>query len=236
MIDYEILESRLRAVLQPTRRPVAISFLDSPPASVPRLSGQQPSGCSFWRLAADGRSFYTVPSDHYNCPIGCYTHNISLPPEREHELMGTVSLMVQIGYLKEEEVPGITRLSKSPAVTVYAPLGDAVVTPDVVLVVGQPGRLMLLQEAAQSAGAGVQSTLFGRPTCMALPLAMTQGMTSSTGCIGNRVYTDIGDDELYMAIPGRDLEKIAGALDAIAQANGKLLEYHQQRKQSLSHA
>jgi len=27
---------------------------------------RSPSGCSFWRLAASGRTFYTVPGDHYN--------------------------------------------------------------------------------------------------------------------------------------------------------------------------
>ena len=44
--------------------------------------------------------------------------------------------------------------------------------------------------------------LLGRPTCMALPAAMAHGSVISSGCIGNRVYTGLGDDELYLMIPG----------------------------------
>lgn len=236
MSNYRDLESRLTEALHLARRPVAISLLQSQPAGMEPLRGSQPSGCSFWRLASEGQSFFTVPSDHYNCAIGCYTHNIALPPEREHELMDTVSLMVQIGYIKQEEVPGIARLQATPKFTAYAPLGDASVAPDVVLVVGHPGRLMLLQEAALRAGVGANSSLFGRPTCMSIPLAIARGTTASTGCIGNRVYTELGDDELYVAIPGPDLEKIVDALDTIIDANARLTLYHQGRKQSLTSA
>ena len=69
---------------------------------------------------------------------------------------------------------------------------------------------------------------------MSIPLAMEKGMTSSTACVGNRVYTDIGDEELYFAIPGGDLEKIVAALATVVDANAKLTVYHQERKQSLT--
>jgi hypothetical protein len=122
MTDFVAVEKQLTTALGLTRRPVAIAFRESPPAGVDALTGTQPSGCSFWRLAASGQVFYTVPSDHYNCPVGSYTHNIQLPKEREPELMNTLTLMVNVGYLKMEEVPGIPRLHKTPAVTIYAPL------------------------------------------------------------------------------------------------------------------
>ena len=77
----------------------------------------------FWRLAAEGRTFYTVTGDHWNCPIGSYTHNAPLPPEREPELMQTLSLMGDLGYVRMEEIPGVFRLPKTPAVVVYGPLG-----------------------------------------------------------------------------------------------------------------
>src|SRR5262249_46059338 len=150
--------------------------------------GREPSGCSFWRLAAEGRTFYTVPSDHYNCAIGSYTHNITLPEERAKELDETLSLMTGLGYIRMEEVPGIFRLPQTPGLVIYAPLGDAPVDPDVVLFVGRPGRVMLLQEAAVRAGGGLQAPLLGRPTCMALAASLAHGVVASTGCIGNRVY------------------------------------------------
>jgi uncharacterized protein (DUF169 family) len=70
------LEQSLVAALDLRRRPVAITFADAPPDGTQALKGTQPSGCSFWRLASGGDTFYTVPADHVNCPVGSYTHNI----------------------------------------------------------------------------------------------------------------------------------------------------------------
>jgi len=116
----------------------------------------------------------------------------------------------------------------------YAPLGDTPVDPEVVLFAGRPGRIVLLQEAALRAGLGTQVPLLGRPTCMALPAALAQGVVVSTGCIGNRVYTDLGEDELYVAVPGKDLVRIADEVETIAAANAKLSEYHRGRRQGLA--
>jgi len=116
----------------------------------------------------------------------------------------------------------------------YAPLGDTPVGPDVVLFAGRPGRIVLLQEATLRAGLGTQVPLLGRPTCMALPAALAQGVVVSTGCIGNRVYTDLGEDELYVAVPGKDLVRIADEVETIAAANAKLSEYHRGRRQGLA--
>src|SRR4030095_14952942 len=229
MTNYAQMERRLTDVLGLSRRPVAIAFRDTPPEGVLPLSGSQPSGCSFWRLAAGGQVFYTVPSDHYNCPVRSYTHNIALPPEREAELSGTLGLMVDIGYIKMEEVPGVPRLPKTPPVTVYAPLSQTPVAPDVILFAGTPAKLMLLHEAAIRAAKTVLP-LLGRPTCMAIPAALSGGVASSLGCIGNRVYPGIADNQFYPVVAGADLDVIAAELDTIVSANAKLAEYHQGRR------
>jgi len=228
------MERQLSEILGLRRRPVAVAFRDTAPTGVAKFAGTEPSGCSFWRIAAGGRTFYTVPSDHHNCPIGSYTHNIELPPERAPELDQTLSLMAQIGYIKMEEVPGIPRLAQAPGAVVYAPLGDTPVDPDVVLFAGRPGRVMLLQETALCAGVKAQAPLLGRPTCMALPAALAYGLVASTGRIGNRVYTDVGEDELYVTVPGKDLPRIAEAAHTIAAANHILSEYHRGRRQALA--
>jgi uncharacterized protein (DUF169 family) len=234
MSEWGNLEQRLQAVVGSTRRPVAVAFRDAPPAGVARFAGSEPSGCSFWRLAGEGRAFATVPADHYNCPIGAYTHNTPLPPERAAELDQTLGLMTQIGYVRMEEVPGIPVLPRTPGAVVYGALGEMPVEPDVVLVAGRPGRVMVLYEAALRAGVASSLPLLGRPTCMALPAALQSGVVVSAGCIGNRVYTDIGEDELYVAIPGKDLGRVVAALDEIAAANATLADYHQQRRDQLS--
>ena len=69
---------------------------------------------------------------------------------------------------------------------------------------------------------------------MALPAALAGGVVASTRCIGNRVYTDLGEDELYVAVPGRDLAKVADEAQTIAAANAKLSEYHRGRRQALA--
>lgn len=234
MTDYRMLERRLSRVLGGGRRPVAIAFRSSAPDGVAQFTGTVPSGCSFWRIAADGRTFYTLPHDHYNCPIGSYTHAIPLPDDRSQELGATLSFMSGIGYIAMEEVPGIPRLAETPGVAVYAPLGESPVNADVVVFSGKPGRVMLLQEAATRAGVATQAPLLGRPTCMALPAALQHGSVVSTGCVGNRVYTDISDDELYVVVPGRDLAKMVEALETVAAANATLFDYHRQRRQTLA--
>src|SRR5262245_59318911 len=175
MTDYAQIERRLIDVLHLSRRPVAIAFRETPPEGVAQLSGTQPSGCSFWRLAAGGHVFYTVPSDHFHCPIGSYTHNITLPEERKPEFTGTIGLMVEFGYIKMEEISGIPRLPATPAVTIYAPLSKTPIEPDAVIIAGTPANLMLVHEAATRAAKSVLPML-GRPTCMAIPAALSGGI------------------------------------------------------------
>jgi uncharacterized protein (DUF169 family) len=234
MPNYRELENRFREILDLKERPVAVAFRAEAPKDAEAFSGSEPAGCSFWRLASAGRVFSTAPSDHYNCPIGSHTHNIPLPPDRAGELPAVLGTMVNLGYLKMEEVPGIPVLPETPRNIVYAPLGDTPVDPDVVLFVAPAAKLMLLEEAAIRAGASSKLPLLARPTCMAIPAAMAHGMVTSAGCIGNRVYTRIGDDEMYAAVPGRALEQIAEQLGTVAAANLALAQYHRERQHRLS--
>lgn len=232
-MDFRSLEKKIVDAIALTRRPVAISFVDKAPPGVRRHDAMAPSGCTFWKIAADGRTFYTEHAHHYNCAVGCYTHSIGLPPERAQELPDTIQLMASIGYIKPEEVAGIPHLAQEPVAVVYSPLGDAPVSPDVVLFIGKPGRLMLLQEAAIRAGVGGSASMMGRPTCASLPLALEKGLVVSSACVGNRVYTDLPEDEIYITIPGREVERVADELATIVSANQKLTEYHSQKKAAI---
>src|SRR5882762_7970971 len=146
MIDYRGLEQRLSEALGLGRRPVAVTFRDAPPAGVARFAGSEPSTCSFWRLAAAGRAFYTVPSDHYNCAVGAYTHSIPLGAERGAQLEDTVKFMVMKEYLRMEEVPGIPTLEKSPSYISYGPAQDAPFRHDLILIAAKPSAAMLIYE------------------------------------------------------------------------------------------
>ena len=242
MTDYRQLEERFSTDLGLLRRPVAVTSmgalasLNALPRSMEKFVGTVPSGCSFWRIASEGRVFYTVPSDHYNCAVGAYTHNIPLPPDREQELPATLGFMTGIGYIRMEEVPGIPRLPVPPVAVVYTPLADTPVPPDVVIFSGPASQVMLLQESAIRAGVAAGITTLGRPTCMSVPAAMAMGTMASTGCVGNRVYTSIDPGDLYAVIPGRDLERVAEETAAIRKANLELLAYHTERRERLMSA
>src|SRR5262245_59969187 len=190
--------AQLRDLLGLESAPVAITFQATPPAGVPKINAPGPSSCTYWKRAADGQAFYTEAADHYHCPIGAYTHGVDLPPAQAQELQNVVGTMVSLGYLCPEEVPGIPRREESFGVAVYAPLDRAPADPDVALVRGNARQVMLLDEAAQAAAVGSNGARMGRPTCAALPAALRGGRgVASLGCIGNRVYTDLRDDELY---------------------------------------
>jgi uncharacterized protein (DUF169 family) len=209
-------------------------LLQEEPEQIKKFTGTEPSGCSFWRLASEGKTFYTVPSDHYNCPVGAYTHNIDLPAERAQELNGVLGMMFGAGYIKPEEIPGIPRLPQTPKAIAYAPLSDSPLPPDVVLFACRASAAMLLHEAAQRAGATAQVPTLGRPTCVAIPVAVTKGATAELGCIGNRTYTGIADDELYVAIPGAKLDAVSESLDTILSANSAVGDYAKGRREQLA--
>lgn len=234
MVNWRELEERIAAAVKLARRPVAVTYLDAAPANVEKFEGSEPSSCSFWRLAAGGKTFYTLPQDHFNCAVGAYTHNIALSPAREKETEQTLKFMFDLGYVKPEEVPEIPRLAKAPAALVYAPLGDTPTTPDVVLFACKPTGAMLLSEAANRAQVASGAPALGRPTCMALPAAVQMGAILSLGCIGNRVYTGLGEDEMYFVLRGKDVAEVADALTTIISANHALQQYATGRRAELA--
>ncbi|MGQ0811967.1 MAG: DUF169 domain-containing protein [Nitrospiraceae bacterium] len=222
--------ARIQELLGLALPPVAIAFLDSAPVGVRRITSPAPAGCGYWRLAAEGHVFYTEASDHYTCPVGAHTHGVDLPPFVETELNGLVQTMVGMQYIKIEEVPTIPRRNSPFRGAVYAPLAQATFDPDVVLVRGTVKQLMLLAEAAQAAGVAGGGATMGRPTCAVLPESLQSGKTATSfGCIGNRVYTGLGDDEGYYAIPGEKVAEVVSKLGVIAEANRQLERFHRAR-------
>jgi uncharacterized protein (DUF169 family) len=222
--------SSLEQLLSLTSPPVAIAFVDAAPAGVAHVSEIEPAGCGYWRRAAAGEVFYTTADDHKGCPVGAHTHNVPLSPAEEADLMGLIGTMVDLQYLKMEEVPQIPRRESPLRVAVYAPLNATAISPDVVLVRGNARQLMILAEAAQAAGVGGAGPTMGRPTCAVIPQAINADKTATSfGCIGNRVYTAANDDDAYFAIPGAQLRAIEEKLTVIVTANNELEKFHRAR-------
>jgi len=92
-------------------------------SGVPKFTGTEPSGCSFWRIArVDARS---TPSQR----------SLQLPDRQLHaqhrasrrsgapELDQDASLMAKNGYIKMEEGCGHPSPAPAAGIVVYAPLG-----------------------------------------------------------------------------------------------------------------
>lgn len=229
------MSEQMQQLLDLETAPVAVTFHHAKPEGVPHVENVEPSGCTYWRRAAEGRTFYTNAADHYNCPIGCYTHNVELPPAQTEELENTLELMGELGYIAIEEIPGIPRRETRFQHAVYAPLADATDTPDVVIISGTPKQMMLLAEAATAAGIGAENGVMGRPTCAVIPAVMQADRSASSfGCIGNRVYTALSDADFYFALPGKHIDALVEKLETLVKANRALAQYHQQRQAELS--
>lgn len=223
----------LKEILGLQKEPIAIGFLDAAPEGLAKWDGGEvPAGCAFWEKAASGQAFYTVPSDHYNCAVGSHTHKIALPEERAGELMETLEFMAENHYVAMSEVPGIPTLDKTPAVVAYAPLDSASFKPDVVLLAIKPAQAMLIYEAAVKAGAGNALTnALGRPACAVLPLTMASAATSiSLGCKGNRTFTGLSDDEMYVSIPADRFAAVIEKLNEAHEANCAMAKHYEEKK------
>jgi uncharacterized protein (DUF169 family) len=221
---------RIVEVLGLRRAPIKIGFFPEPPPGVePWTGGPAPAGCFFWARAMEGKTFYTVPSDHYNCAIGSYTHKIGLPAERASELSATIGFMVETRYLDPAEVPAIPTLATTPAAIAYAPAASAAFAGDVVLLAVTPAQSTLVYEAALKAGAAqIMNAAFSRPSCAILPVsAKEQVLALSFGCKGNRTFTGLPDEEMYVSLPASKWEEITDRLLEVHRSNLTMGTYYQ---------
>ena len=222
--------TRAKEILGLRRLPIKVGFLDAPPPALARWAGGPvAAGCVFWDRAMEGKSFYTLPADHWNCAIGSHTHKISLPADRANELGDTIGFMVETRYLDAAEVPDIPTLDRAPAAVAYAPATSDAFKADAVLMAVTPAQSTLVFEAALKAGiaqgaAGASS----RPSCAILPAAAkTDLITISFGCKGNRTFTTLGDDEMYVSIPGGRWDEFVDRLIEVQRSNLTMGNYYQ---------
>ena len=216
------------------KAPVAVAFLAHPPQGLSRLEHPEPASCSYWRTASEGRAFYTTAEDHANCAIGAFTHGVTQSPAAGLEFETMLGTMIELKYIRSDEAPEFPHRTEPLQVAAYAPLDRATFEPDVVVFRGSVKQIMLLSEAARAAGAFDAAQVMGRPACAMLPRALgADSGVASLGCIGNRVYTGLGDDELYLTIPGGTVGAVLEHLQTTVEANRQLEQFHHQHAATL---
>lgn len=231
--DFAAIAGTLTASLDLKQPPVALSLSDSLPAGLPLHLGRVAAGCRFWEDGA-AAAFATMASDHYNCAIGVYTHNLQPSPEQQTNLMDALKVLGDLGYVRPEDLPQIPVLQSQPKYVVYSPLGRTTLAPDVVLLFVHAGQTLILTEATQQVEAAIAPAM-GRPACAVVPQVMNTGRAAlSLGCCGARTYLDVLEDSVAIfAIPGAKLEAYAKRIEALANANAILSKFHDLRRRDV---
>ena len=214
------------------RTPVAIAFVDEPPAGIEVMATTVPSACTFWRRA-EHRMFYAAADRHQECGVGAMTMGFEVPEDRMPAAMELIGTMVDMGYLDMAETAHLPAVKKPHRGTVYGPLATFPLEPDVALAIVTPAQGMVLAEASDSVTLRAQPGLptMGRPACAAVAWTANEDTVAlSLGCIGARTYVEVPDDRAIVVIPGAALDQIADRLGKLAQVNRDLAAFHQKKK------
>jgi uncharacterized protein (DUF169 family) len=227
--DYARLNQALTDLLGLDIAPIAINFLHSPPAGVPRPGGTMPAptpdgrtgavaaGCVFWMMATE-KSFATLAADHANCSVGSVTHGFKTLAEVAKA--GDVAALLESNWVTPEAVRGITTVSKKPGAIAYGPLSMTALDPDVVFLRLNGKQLMLVHEACP------ELRFEGKPQCHIVAIAKEKGeMAVSSGCMLSRVRTGMSNNEVTFALPGHRLVDLIERLKAAQAADMQVAAY-----------
>jgi uncharacterized protein (DUF169 family) len=231
-MDYHGIASGISSKLQLTSPIVALSFVEAAPAGITRFDREVPSACALWRKA-ETSVFYAPAEKHFNCPIGAMTMGFEMPREVQQRLMEVVEMMCGAGYISPEETANIPSVKRKKSGIVYGPLSSFPLEPDLVLMWLTPRQAMMYNEAAGTCRwtEAMPATAFGRPSCAALPVALEKSQPAlSLGCLGMRIFTDIGENYLLAVVPGKKLEEFSKALGSTEQANQTMETFYQEGK------
>jgi uncharacterized protein (DUF169 family) len=234
-MNREALSRSLTESLHLSHPPIAVAVVDAVPAGVPSYDGTVPAGCRFWQEAARA-PFATATRDHELCSIGVHTHQLAgASPQAQAELGAVLGVMANLDYVRPEDVAAIPVMPRASRHVVYAPLAQAPVDPDVVLLFLHARQGLVMTEAAQQVDGAVPPAL-GRPACAIIPQAITSGRAAlSLGCCGARAYLDVmSDDVALWALPAPRLAAYADRLAVLARANDLLAGFHARRRQDVA--
>jgi len=233
--DLRAIAAQLTKDLTLETPPVQISYLDAAPAGVPKHPGGVPSVCTFFAFGGEG-AFYASLPQHEDCEIGAFV--LGVPPAGEvgGRLMATIGNMQKEGYLNPGEEAHVPHNTSPPKFVAYGPLGSLPMAPTAVLLFAPPSAAMLASEAAGSGEDGRPVATNGRPMCAIVPI-LNQGapVALSLGCVGSRIYTDMGIDKMVIGIRGDHLTRFAEKLRRIVRANEIVRAEDTARKQAAPH-
>lgn len=231
--DCREMARRLTESVTLTLPPVAVCFTDEVPEGVENWIGRVPAGCRFWQEAATA-VFATAPDDHGLCSIGMFTHNLETTQAQDTDCGDSLKIFADLEYVREQDLSTIPVLNRRFAHVIYGPLAAAPLPPDVVLLFGKAGQMLILSEASQQVEGGLPPAM-GRPACAIVAQAFNTGRAAlSLGCCGARAYLDVlSEDVALWAIPGPKLNLYVNRVVALTKANNILTSFHRLRRKDV---
>jgi uncharacterized protein (DUF169 family) len=223
------LANQLTKVLGLQHVPIAITFTNEAPATLPRFEGEVPepsadgrtgkvsAGCVFW-IKGEERTFATVPSDHFNCSVGSVTHGL----KKLADMLGNedVRSMLECEWVTAAEAMQLPVVKNSHNFIIYGPLAKAPVDPDVILLRINAFQSMVIHDAFSD------MDIVGKPQCHIIPLSKEQNkIAMSTGCMLSRVRTGMQPDEMTCTLPARRLTEVVEKIEARRIANAAVAAY-----------
>jgi uncharacterized protein (DUF169 family) len=234
MPDHQSISESLTRSLLLKQTPLAVCLSNDVPEGVEANAQQVPAGCSFWGAMTTG-PLATTAKDHELCAIGVHTHNLAEPSASHGDELGNVlQVMAGLEYVRQEDVEQIPVLERSVRHVIYAPLPQAPLPPDVVLLFADAAQGLTITEAVQQVESGMPPTM-GRPACAVVPQAVNSGRAAvSLGCCGARAYLDgMSEGVALWALPGARLAEYAARIEKLAHANQLLGRFHEIRRKDV---
>jgi hypothetical protein len=105
----------------------------------------------------------TSPSDHDLCAIGTFTHNLETTEAHDADRRGALRVFADLGYVREQDIALIPVLESRSSHVIYGPLATIPLAPDVVLLFGKAGQMLILSEASQQVKGACRRPWVGLP-------------------------------------------------------------------------
>jgi uncharacterized protein (DUF169 family)/NAD-dependent dihydropyrimidine dehydrogenase PreA subunit len=220
---YADLSASLERVLKLRWRPVAVTLIPrgQPLPHVP-VPGTRLRYCQSLMIARRGKSLL-MPPEYHACADGTSILGLTeIPPK-----LATGDVYIKLGKVTSIEAARrlvaerISLPARSVRATLVTPLAEAVMKPDVVVVIAPPESMMWLCLAATYDTGRRLTFKMGCYNAQCLETTLypyTSGeINASLGCYGCRAISDIGEDMMFMGIPTVRLASLVDGLEYLGQ-------------------
>lgn len=213
----------LERILKLRWKPVAVSLIkkDAPLPHVPVPRGRL-RYCQALIMARRGISML-MPASSHACPDGTSILGLAkIPPK-----LASGEVYVQLGKLATREAAAQMVKERpmlpeeSMRATLITPLAQAVMPPDVVIVMAPPETMMwLCMSSTYYTGKRMSFQMSGyNAQCVESTLVpyTTGEMNTSLGCYGCRAISDLGEEIMFMGIPLAKMPTVIEGLEYLGK-------------------